>query len=124
MIYLATPYSHPDVGVREARFDQACRIAGGLMAAGEIVFSPIAHTHPIAVRCDLPKGWEFWEKYDREMLGLASRLVVVTMDGWQTSRGIAAEIAIAQHLGIPVEYMAVPDACREMALTSAPKGAE
>ena len=24
MIYLASPYTHPDPGVREARFDAAC----------------------------------------------------------------------------------------------------
>lgn len=111
MIYLATPYSHPDPAVMEQRFETACRIAGWLMARGEIVFSPIAHTHPIAVRCELPRGWEFWNRYDREMIGFCARLVVAKMDGWHTSTGVAAEIDIAESLGIPVEYMDI-----EMAL--------
>ena len=110
MIYLASPYSHPDPAVMEQRFETACRVAGWLMARGEIVFAPICHTHPIAVRCELPRGWEFWSRYDREMVSRANRLVVVKMDGWQTSVGVTAEIEIAEDLGIPVEYMEVPDA--------------
>ncbi len=105
MIYLATAYSHPDPAVMESRFDTACRVAGKLMADGVVVFSPIAHTHPIAVRCELPRGWDFWIRYDREMLMAADKLVVVCMDGWRESKGIAGEIEIARELGIPVEYM-------------------
>ena len=111
MIYLATAYSHSDPAVMEQRFDLACRIAGRLMARGEIVFSPIAHTHPIAVRCELPRGWQFWHQYDREMISRASRVLVVKNDGWQTSIGVAEEIKIAKSLGIPVEYMEVSE-CR------------
>jgi hypothetical protein len=48
MTYLATAYSHPDPAVMEQRFDLACRIAGSLMARGEIVFSP-----PIPVKVTL-----------------------------------------------------------------------
>ena len=105
MIYLATPYSHTDAEVMERRFVRACEIAGRLMAAGEIVFCPIAHTHPIAVHCELPRGWDYWQRYDREMIARASKVVVVKMDGWQESRGIAGEIAIAGELGIPVEFI-------------------
>ena len=107
MIYLATPYSHPDPAVMESRFDAACRIAGALIAQGEVVFSPIAMSHPIALRCDLPRGYPFWERRAREMIAHASNVLVVKMDGWLESVGIAGEIAIARELGIPVEYMDV-----------------
>jgi len=78
------------------------------MRTGEIIFCPIAHTHPIAVRCELPRGFDYWEKYDREILSRCTKLVVVKMDGWMESRGIACEIAIADQLGLPVQYMEVP----------------
>jgi hypothetical protein len=39
MIYLATPYSDESMAVMESRFDVACRIAGALMAKGEVVYS-------------------------------------------------------------------------------------
>ena len=105
MIYLATPYSHPDKNVEEARFEEACRIAGGLMAQGLVVFCPIAHTHPIAVRCDLPRGWDYWQKFDHEFIRASEKLIVAKMDGWLESRGVQAEIQIAYGLGILVEFM-------------------
>lgn len=107
MIYLASPYSHPDPDVRERRFDEVCRIAGALMAAGHQVFSPIAHTHPIAVRCDLPKGWEFWRKYDEDLLAACDWLVVAAMDGWQDSVGVKAEIQVALDTGKRISVCSV-----------------
>ena len=104
-IYLATPYSDPDPAVMESRFDTACRVAGALMAKGHLVFSPIAHTHPIAVRCELRREWEFWQRYDYAMLMAADRLLVVKMPGWEQSKGVTAEIRIAREMAIPVEYL-------------------
>ena len=105
MIYLATPYTHSDKSIEESRFEEACRIAGRLMAQGLVVFCPIAHTHPIAVRCDLPRGWDYWKKFDQEFIRASEKVVVAKMDSWQESRGVQAEIQIAQSLGIPVEFM-------------------
>ncbi len=48
MIYLASPYSHPDAVVREYRFRAACQAAASVMRSGQHVFSPIAHSHAIA----------------------------------------------------------------------------
>jgi hypothetical protein len=109
MIYLATPYSHPDKCVEEFRFEQACKIAGALMAQGLVVFCPIAHTHPIAMRSDLPRGWMYWAEFDEEFIRMAEKVVVARMDGWRKSTGVRAEIQIAQKLGIPVEYIDVED---------------
>ena len=116
MIYLCCPYSHVDPTVREARFDAACRAAAALMRAGKMVFSAISHTHPIA-QYGLPKGWDFWEAYDRELLQRCEEVVVLMLDGWQRSVGVQAEIKIARQLGKPVSYLTPvteenPDACR------------
>ena len=105
MIYLASPYSHPDAEVLEQRFKEVCRIAGDLMREGEIVFSPIAHSHPIAMTGDLPLASEYWEKYNRAWLAACSSLVICMMDGWDMSKGIAAEIRIAKEFSLPVEYL-------------------
>lgn len=105
MIYLASPYTHSDHEVMEQRFDAACRAAGKLMAAGHVVFSPIAHTHPIAVRCELPRGWDFWHQYDREFVLASEKVIVLTIDGWDTSKGVAAEMEIARQAGIPVDFI-------------------
>jgi len=105
MIYLASPYSHPDPAVREARFDAVSRKAGELMRAGWNVFSPISHMHPIAVRGGLPLGWDFWQAYDREMISACDSLMVFKLDGWKESKGVQAEIEIEQSLGLPVMYV-------------------
>lgn len=102
MIYLASPYSDPDSAVMEQRFDAVCRKAGELMKAGEVIYSPIAHTHPIAVRTGLPRDWEFWQRFDREMLRCASEVRILKLPGWETSNGVCAERTIAHELGIPV----------------------
>jgi len=105
MIYLASPYSHPDRTVEALRFGEVCRIAGVLMARGLVVFSPIAHTHPIAERCELPRGWDYWQHFDEEFICVSEKVVVAMMPGWEQSKGVQAEIVIAKDKGIPVEYL-------------------
>ncbi len=104
MIYLASPYSHDDALVRETRFRMVCRVAARLMRHGEQVFSPIAHTHPIA-EFGLPKGWEYWEEFDRWFIERCDEVVVLMIDGWKTSRGVRAEIILAKEFGKLIRYM-------------------
>jgi hypothetical protein len=106
LIYLASPYSHESPFVQLERFDTICCVAARLMAEGVHLFCPIAHTHPIAIKGALPTGFEYWEDYDRKMLTACDELWVCTMDGWQESKGVSAEIKIAQGLGRPVRYVA------------------
>ena len=105
MIYLASPYSDRDEAVMEQRFDAVCRKAGELMNAGHVVYSPIAHCHPIAVRVGLPRDWEFWRKFDREMLQGATSFLVLKLPGWEQSSGIAGERKIAESMGLVVGYI-------------------
>lgn len=105
LVYLASPYSHVDEFVRLRRFEDACHAAAVLMSRGMLIFCPIAHTHPIAVAGDLPLGWDFWQRYDRTMLAACGRMIVLKLDGWEESKGIAGEIAIMGELGRPVEYI-------------------
>lgn len=103
LTYLASPYSHKDQSVMVERFDIICEYAAELMRNGLHIYSPIAHTHPIA-QYGLPKGWEYWEALDTQFLKASEKMIVYMMDGWEESKGIAAEIKIAISLNIPVEY--------------------
>lgn len=102
LIYLASPYSHPDPKVVEQRYLAAVEKAAELIKAGFMVFSPIAHTHPIAVRHKLPGEFDYWEAYDRRMISHCDLLYILTIPGWRESRGVQAEIQIARDLGIDV----------------------
>jgi nucleoside 2-deoxyribosyltransferase len=105
LIYLATPYSHEDTAIRDERFNIACRVAARLMAQGHLIFSPIAHTHPIAMAGELPTDWEFWKRYDHAHLDAAAQVWVLRIDGWDRSKGVAAEIEYAMSKGKPVAYI-------------------
>jgi len=105
LVYLACPYSHESLSVMELRFHAVNRVAAKLMGQGLLMFSPISHTHPIAVAGNLPKGFDFWEKYDRAVLSCCGRVIVLMVPGWETSTGVQAEIRISQAMGIPIEYM-------------------
>jgi nucleoside 2-deoxyribosyltransferase len=108
MIYLASPYTHSDVQVREWRFREACRAAAGLLRAGITVFSPIAHSHPIAA-FGMPTSWDFWSQVDRDYLSRCDALAVLTLPGWRESVGVQAEIGLAGQLGLPVVFVAPSD---------------
>ena len=101
LVYLAVPYSHPDPAVREDRFHQVNQAASVLMRAGLHVFSPVSHTHPIALAGGLPLGWDYWQEYDREILSACGALVVFCLEGWQRSAGVAGEMKIAEEMRIP-----------------------
>ena len=104
MIYLASPYSHPDQAVREQRFRDVCKVAADMMQHGEQVFSPIACSHPIA-EFGLPKDWEFWEVFDRWFIERCEEFAILTLDGWKESKGVTAETQIAKELGKPIRYI-------------------
>ncbi len=101
MIYLCSPYSDPDATVRQQRFEAACRAAAALLRAGIPVFSPIAHSVPIA-RYGLPTTWQFWRWVDLEYLRHCDALVVLRLPGWEQSIGVQAELALARAQRIPV----------------------
>jgi hypothetical protein len=105
MTYLAVPYSHPDPKVREARFIAANRAAYRLMVRGDVVFSPISHSHPIEVESGSIGDHQFWAKQDDAFQDRATHVAVLTIDGWKESRGVQREIQIATETDIPIEYL-------------------
>lgn len=105
MVYLACPHSHPDAAVRQQRFEAVTAKAAELFRDGAWVYSPISHTHHIAQHLDGWDNWESWADYDRHMLSLCTELVVLKLPGWDDSRGVKAELRIANELGLPVKLI-------------------
>lgn len=104
LIYLASPYSHPDAEMREDRFRRVCVATAALMREGVHVYSPIAASHPLATIAELPTDFAFWQSYDEAMISRCSEVWVLTLPGWSESVGVREEIAIARRHGIPVRY--------------------
>lgn len=103
--YLATPYSKYPRGLEEA-FQEACRQSAVLIKAGIRAYSPIAHTHPIAVAGGMdPLDHGIWLPADRPFMDGAQGLIVCKMDGWSASYGIGEEVKVFVAAGKPVIYM-------------------
>jgi hypothetical protein len=117
--YLATPYSKYPGGIERAHAD-ACAQAALLVQAGIPVYSPIAHTHPIAIEGHLdPYDHELWLEADRTFMEAAKGLIVCEMEGWQASYGIECEIKHFAQAGKPRFQMVpgvVPDLSRKQLL--------
>lgn len=105
MIYLAAPYSHPDPAVREDRFHAINRYAAKLMQEGQVVFSPISHSHPIAFWLPEGLGWDFWQRQDLPMLRRCQLVKVLALPGWEDSKGVLAEMKAADEWEIPVQVV-------------------
>lgn len=110
--YLASPYSNYPKGIDYAHV-KACQAVAEFVEAGVPVYSPIAHTHPVAmIGCIDPHNHDFWLPIDKPMMDAASGLIVLMLDGWLTSRGVAYETEVFAAAGKPIVYMTpgkVPD---------------
>ena len=111
-IYLASPYSHVNVAVRNRRFSQACRKAAELMQEGLCVYSPIAHSHSIVTEGSLPDSltldFDFWMFQDLPFLLACDLLMIIRLDGWQLSKGVHRERDFAREHGIPETFCPPP----------------
>jgi nucleoside 2-deoxyribosyltransferase len=108
LIYLATPYSRypQSKGGIVGAFQDAAALTGRLLQSGLKVYSPIAHTHPIAVHGKLdPYDHLIWLPFDEAIMAKADALLVAGMDTWQTSFGIAHEIGVFTKAGKPIFYL-------------------
>ncbi len=105
MIYLASPYSHEDKEIRVERHHAVCEEMVAMISRGVHVFSPIAHSHYTATAFDLPSDWEYWSLIDRAFIQLSTEVYVLKLDGWESSRGVQAEIEYARKLGKPITFL-------------------
>jgi hypothetical protein len=107
MIYLASPYSHPDLMKRIERFEEALNATMKLMNDGYVVFSPVVHSHPLSMKFSIPGGWDYWKLYDEHFLRLCSQVYVLKISGWVESVGVQAEIELARQLRRPISYISL-----------------
>lgn len=115
--YLATPYSRWSAGTHDA-WQQAAKAAGALIAVGVPVYSPIAHTHPIAMIGELdPIDHRIWLAVDAPMMAGAAGLLVLHMPGWDDSVGVRTEIGVFIATGkliIDVPWPVTPEVAEDI----------
>jgi hypothetical protein len=102
LIYLACPFRHEDPAIQRWRASIAHRTAAYLSSKGRFVFSPLTHNEPLLTMAPhVPKT--HWMEFDLAVLSFCKKLVVIKVDGWETSWGVQKEIAFAKERGIPIE---------------------
>lgn len=107
--YLASPYSKYRYGM-DAAWRRVCGVTGRLVKAGVPVYSPIAHTHPVALYSYMdPTDHKIWLPADEPMMRAASGLLVLMMEGWRDSLGVQFEIDHFATDNMPIYYLTWPD---------------
>lgn len=105
--YLATPYSKYPHGLREA-YLLAVRTRGLLLRVGVPCFSPIVHSHPIAMECGIePRDHSIWLPSEEPILRSASGLILLRAESWEISYGMEEERKAFIAAEKPVVFMDV-----------------
>lgn len=107
MIYIAAPYTHKDPAIVQERVNKVTKYTAERMAQGDVVFSPLTHSHTVAdyLPDDLRFSQEFWMYQDLGILKFCSKLVVLMLDGWKDSVGLKTEMNFAHIHNVPIEFV-------------------
>lgn len=117
LVYVASPYTAKGYPkelkktVERQRANLVTKIIGKLQDSYQISFiGPITQSHHTAKHMDSKTGkFSCWRDIDLTYITackkMGGELWVVTMEGWDKSTGVLAEIKYAEELGIPVKYV-------------------
>ncbi len=100
LVFLSAPYDANDPACMEA----VSRAVARLLAGGQYVVTPLLN-HYVFPYGDLPRTWEFWGGFARTLLDRCARLVVLRLPGWDRAEAVVAEIAHAEAMGIPCDFI-------------------
>ncbi len=117
--YLATPYrGYTGPGGLDGAFEAAARLSARLLDAGVDVYSPIAHSHPIAPFVETFDEYsDRWLSLQEPFMSAAKGLLIGLLPGWCTSSGVAHEWTYFVKRKRPVclvdpDFTSVPGAIR------------
>lgn len=100
MIYLASPYSHPDPVVVKTRVLLTMQCCAALLRSGVHAWSPILHSHSMAEREELPTDAAWWWEWSKDFIRRSDGILVLKIPGWDESKGVKAEADFARELNI------------------------
>lgn len=103
MIYVASPYSHPDPIIREGRYLTALRYTAFLHTKNLVAFSPIAYGHQFSTILSFDYGYETWQAFNDHMLKNSTEMHILALPEWEKSKGLMHEIAFATLHKIPTK---------------------
>lgn len=105
VVYVSAPYSHANAKMVEARMDLFCLAVSRLIPRGLATISPLYNHYVLRIAPELGKDWAAWKEYSKTLVLQAQRLIVLQMEGWEKSEGVAEEMKLATKHGIPITYI-------------------
>jgi hypothetical protein len=105
--YISNPYNGSEEQ-REERAKIAAYVCGRLLKKGIHAWSPIVHNHAMMKTFNeftLEERRTMILDFDFSLLKASKAMIVLTIDGWQTSYGVTAEIELCRELSIPIKYL-------------------
>lgn len=105
LAYLASPYSRYPAGIEEA-YREVSRQSALLLRHGVPHFSPIGHTHGVAIHGGIEaKDHSVWLPFDAPMMDACDLIIMLRMESWRESYGMAYEHDRFVSAGKPVVWM-------------------
>ena len=105
MIYLGSPYTSTCSTIQDSRHAEVLRVTKILMQQDFIVFSPIVYSVPINANNPALATWNHWAHFDLDMINRCKEFWLLTLPGWEESRGCGEEIAFCRSLAKPMSLL-------------------
>jgi hypothetical protein len=103
--FIATPYSKHPEGL-DAAFEAAIQARGLLLKHHIPCYSPIVHSHPVAMACRLdPRDLSIWLPAEKPIRAGACGVIMLREVSWDTSEGMKIEWDEFREAGKPVVWM-------------------
>lgn len=102
MIYIASPYSHPEPEVMHERYLAVAKYTAFLFNSGFNCFSPIVYGHQLAQLHALPTDAAPWEEFNYHILHHCTMMQILQLPGHEDSLGVHGEAAYAADNNIPI----------------------
>lgn len=106
-IYLASPYTHAEESVMEARYQGVLKALTVCLECGVPVFSPIAQWHPVSKTFpeDRPIDFEPFQFQDLSLVAGCQEFWVLCLDGWESSSGVKMEEMFARDCNKHIRFV-------------------
>lgn len=104
LIYIAAPYYDPNSSVTLKRMERIYGMMHHYIVNDKHPITPLS-MHEIVARYDLNGTYEFWDRYCLNILKRCDEMHVLCLEGWDKSRGVAAEIQFCKDNNIPIRYI-------------------
>lgn len=105
LVYLASPYSHPDPAIEDTRYAQVSDYVARHLVSNYFIYSPIAYWHPIARSFGLAGDAGTFKAINDLTMSKADEIWVYMIDGWNKSSGVKMEITYAKRNNKPLRYI-------------------